>query len=364
MKQYRFSAEKDREFSKTLRKRVNGYFKENNISKNANGLMVVKIISALALYLVPWLLFVTGIVTNTYTIFALWILMGVGVASVGTTVMHDCLHGSFSSNKKTNQFMELFAYLIAVYPLMWKLQHNVLHHTYTNIEDADEDLDPRFFMRFAPNQKKRWFHNYQHIYATLLYCFPTLMWITVKDFIKLKGYVKLGLVEKKAAFGHIIGLAVHKIIYLIIFLGIPLMTVDIPAWLTIVMFFIMHAMTGILLSYIFQTAHVMPETSYVSQESTEISENREVHQLMTTANFAENDKLFFWLFGGLNFQIEHHLFPNISHVHYPALAHIVRDTATEYGIAYRTEPSFGVAIARHHSMLKTLGQGGNEFAAA
>jgi linoleoyl-CoA desaturase len=240
---------------------------------------------------------------------------------------------------------------------MWKIQHNVLHHSYTNIEGADDDLDPRFVMRFTPNQKRLWFHRFQHIYATLMYCFVTLMWVSVKDLNKWGEYKSKGLLPKDKNPYTLLGLIVlRKLGYFGLFLVLPMVVLPFSPWLTLGMFLLMHATAGVMLSFVFQSAHVVPGTAFIQQESNEIDENRFTHQLMTTANFARNSKLFFWLFGGLNFQIEHHMFPNICHIHYPKMSEIVEKTAQEFGIDYRINRTFGTAILGHLKLLKQLGQ--------
>ena len=355
MEHYRFSATKDKEFSSQLRKRVNAYFKESGLSKNANTEMVMKTIFSMSLYLVPFIIVLTAGITNIWILFGLFILIGVGKTCIGTSVMHDSLHGSYSSNVKTNSFIGLCTMLLGADALNWQIQHNVLHHTYTNVSGVDEDLEADFFLRFAPHQQHIWFHKYQHLYASVLYCFTTLLWVTVKDFAKWKEYTKMGLIPADKAKKQHFVIIVKKLGYYAIFWGLPLLILDQPAWLTLLMIFSMYAVSGLLLSLVFQLAHVMPDTAYIQDPNELAEESRTVHQLRTTANFSMKSKLVFWFFGGLNFQIEHHLFPNICHIHYPALSKIVQKTAEEFGVEYRSYKSFGGAIIEHLQMLKTLG---------
>jgi len=151
----------------------------------------------IALFFVPLLILSSGIVSSTPILFALYILSGFGMAGVGMGVMHDAIHGSYSKNKKINKFLGYSFNLIGGNATVWKIQHNVLHHTYTNIEEADDDLNAPFFLRFSPHAKHYWVHQFQHIYIWFFYCISTISWITTKDFVRLKRYRDMGFLDKK-----------------------------------------------------------------------------------------------------------------------------------------------------------------------
>ena len=195
---HKFSEEVNKAFALELKSKVNEYFATNQISRNANELMVIKTIMALLLYLVPYFIMVLLAPNSTLLLFGLWAIMGFAKAFIGTSVMHDSLHGSYSKNRRVNSFIGISAWLVGVDSTIWKLQHNVLHHSYTNIEDADDDIAPRYVLRFSPNQPLRWFHKFQHIYALFFYFTNTLMWVTFKDFAKAYQYHKRGLRKKRS----------------------------------------------------------------------------------------------------------------------------------------------------------------------
>jgi len=273
--------------------------------------------------------------------------------------MHDAIHGSYSGNGLVNKLISFSAVIIGADPQIWKIQHNVLHHTYTNIEHADEDISPRYVMRFSPNQPKRWFHRFQHIYALFFYSISTLIWVTYKDFLKMFDYYRQGLVKKSVPFGiQVIFLLFRKSLYYFFLIALPIIVLPFSTWIVLMMFVSMHLVSGLLLSLVFQTAHVMPNSHFIMPESDEdlIENNWSVHQLLTTTNYAMKNKLIYWFTGGLNHQIEHHLFPHVCHVHYPQLAKIVRNTTDEFNLPYYAERSFGSAIASHFRMLKLLGR--------
>jgi linoleoyl-CoA desaturase len=117
----------------------------------------------------------------------------------------------------------------------------------------------------------------------------------------------------------------------------------------------MHLVAGFILSMIFQPAHVVKETTFpMPNLENEIENSWAVHELLTTANFARKNAVLNWYAGGLNFQVEHHLFPTICHIHYEALAPIVKETAEEFGLPYNEFETFSEAIKSHYDMLKRL----------
>ncbi|MEM8897874.1 MAG: fatty acid desaturase [Bacteroidota bacterium] len=358
MIRYKFSRTLNSEFAAVLRQRVRAYFKDNNLSQKGNQDMYLKTVVALSFYFLPFLVILFSGITYLPVLFLLWMCMGFGKAVMGTSVMHDVLHGSYSSSKRLNWFMHLTPLVIGAYPRTWKLQHNVLHHTYTNIEHNDEDLTPIGVLRFSPNQDLKWFHKYQHLYATFFYCIMTLIWATAKDFVRITKYRNMGLLKSDREFVKNIGLIIFsKTFYFSLILGLPIMLLPIPTWQILLMFLCMHLVAGFVLSMVFQLAHIMPDIHFLEQEEQDIEQNWLVHQLETTSNYAMKNKFITWIFGGLNHQVEHHLFPNVCHVHYPQISRIVQKTTKEFGLPYHKQRYFGVAIVEHYKMLKALGSG-------
>lgn len=353
-----FSSKCDSLFASTLQSRVNNYFQQADLSKNANAEMVLKTVTAMLIYLLPFVAMLVLQVANVPLLFLCWAVMGFGKAFIGMAVMHDSLHGSYSKNKSINQLVALCTWVIGVDPVNWKIQHNVLHHTYTNVEDADEDIEPRFIFRFSPNQPRISIQRFQHFYALFFYGLSTLIWVTVKDFVKANKYRNEGLIESGRSFRlHMAQIIIRKVFYWSLLLVVPGIWLPVSFWLVFLMFLTMHFISGYILTFTFQCAHVMEDCKFTSKPDGCIPENRLVHQLKTTANFGMNSRLLFWFTGGLNHQIEHHLFPHICHVHYRKLSTIVRDTAEEFKLPYHTERSLAAAIFQHLKMLKALGVG-------
>jgi len=357
MVRYKFSKIEDREFAEVLRLRIKNYFIERQISTKGNREMAFKSIIILSIYIIPYLIMLLVGVSNILFLCFIWIMMGLGKALIGTSVMHDALHGSYSEKKYVNTFMHFSALIIGVYPKTWKLQHNILHHTYTNIDHADDDLTPIGALRFSPNQEHKWFHRYQHIYALFFYSMVTVAWSVSKDFVKLIKYRRLGLIKSSTAFWKNLSLIIlSKAIYFSLLLVLPMIILPLSYWVILLMFLLMHVVTGITLSMIFQLAHIMPSSEFLAQEESLIPQNWHVHQLNTTSNYAMDNKVLSWFIGSLNFQVEHHLFPRICHIHYPQIAKIVQQTTKEFNLPYHYEPTMRGAIVTHFTMLRDLGQ--------
>ncbi|OEK02083.1 fatty acid desaturase [Roseivirga sp. 4D4] len=358
-KSIKFSRTNQAEFISDLRKRVKTYFDSNEISVHGNFTMFSKTAAMFLMYFAPYVLMLTGVITQPWLIIVMWAIMGFGMSGIGLSVMHDANHGSYSNNKTVNKYMSYVMNLIGASSFNWKIQHNVLHHSYTNIEGVDEDIDPGILMRLSPHAKHYRLHKFQHIYGWFFYAIMTFLWLTTKDFVQLNRYKKMGLIkgQKRTYRSVLIETIFSKVAYYAYALVLPLIFIQAPWWIVVIGFLTMHIITGLWIALIFQPAHVMPNSKYPIPDNLGNMENNwAVHQLFTTTNFSPKSKLFFWYVGGLNYQIEHHLFPNICHVHYKRISKIVRETAKEYGLPYNLEPTFVSAIVSHAKMLKTLGR--------
>jgi len=359
----KFTGEGQKEFFKVLKSRVDTYFIENNISKQGNAQMYMKSILLLTLFLGP--LVVMSLVSMSVGLQLIgWFIMGIALAGIGMSVMHDANHGAYSNNETVNKWMGYSLVLLGGSIFNWKLQHNILHHTYTNISKYDEDIDDKLILRMSPHTKAKGIQQYQVFYAFLFYGILTLYWATAKDFIQFRRYMKNGVspLNKSEARGMLFRIALTKIFYFayLIFIPIFVFNVSWPIW--IAGFLLMHFVAGLVLTVIFQLAHTVEGTSHpVPTENGTIENSWAVHQLETTVNFATNNKLLSYYIGGLNFQVEHHLFPKICHVHYPELAPIVRDTAKEFGITYMENKYFSDAFMSHVRTLKRFGVATVEF---
>lgn len=356
----KFSTQAKTDFVSSVNKRVTNYFKENNISKYGNTNMYLKTIIMFTIYFVPYFFLIFSGTSNIWLITMFWAIMGVGMAGIGLSVMHDACHGAFSRIGWVNKIVSYSMNMLGGSRDNWVMQHNVLHHTFTNVDGLDDDIDaPKFLLRFSPHQKRYKSHQFQHLYAWFFYGFMTIAWIlSPRDFNQLIRYNKRGVVKTqgKTFVGMLIELIIGKLLYISYILIIPIFMVDIPWWGTVLLFLMMHYIAGFILSTIFQPAHVMEHTEFPIPEEGKIDSTMLEHQMYTTCNFAPKSRLFSWYVGGLNYQIEHHLFPHICHIHYKKISKIVKDTAKEFNMPYHSQPTFRRALIEHGKMLKKLGR--------
>ena len=363
LKVVRFAPRGNDSFYEKLIKQVNAYLTANAISPYANGEMWMKTTIMLLLYFVPYALIVTGGGAIPAALFyGLWLVMGLGMVGIGTSVMHDAQHGTYSPNKKVNNFIGHTLEVIGGYTVTWKIQHNLLHHTYTNITGLDEDIDSIKLLRFSPQQPWYWFHRYQYIYAWFFYMIMTLYWMTAKDYLQVIRYKKHDLlVKQKVSLSKaVFSITVFKLFYFGYVLVLPILFSGMPWYHVAGGFVLMHFFAGLMLSCIFQPSHVMESSEFALPVLTggknQMENSWAIHEVANTTNFAPNNRLLTWFIGGLNFQIEHHLFTGVCHVHYPKIAPIVRAACLSYNLRYNVEPGFRKALYSHLKMLKKLGE--------
>ena len=346
-------------FSTAVRRNVSAYFKENGISMKGNATLVSQTIVLISLYLIPFILILL-IPMSGWVALLLTAIMGVGLAGVGMCVMHDAIHGSYSNKDWINRLFGWSMYLLGGNVFNWRMQHNVFHHAYTNLDGLDEDINSKGPIRLSENSPLKKIHKYQYIHAFFFYGLLTISKL-VKDFSQLATYNKEGVTRKfnVSPTREYLGMVTVKIIYLSVFIGLPILITPFKWWQVLTGFFMMHWVAGCILSTVFQMAHVVEGTEQpVPDAAGVIHHDWAVHELRTTSDFARSNHLLNWYVGGLNFQIEHHLFPNISHVHYREIAPIVERTAHEFNLNYNLKPSFANALASHVRRLKELGTEG------
>lgn len=359
----RFSHKGETSFYDAVKAGVDQYFSNNNLSPHGNLNMWVKMVFMLMLYLGPYICIVTGIGSDSiWLMMGLWFLMGLGIVGLGTSVMHDANHGALSKHKKVNTWAGYVTELIGGYSIIWKIQHNILHHTYTNVDGLDEDIDSVSLLRFSPNRPLYWFHRYQFIYAWFLYSLLTLFWMSAKHFIQLHNYKRHGLLRKQKISVRKAYLQVSLLcaFYFTYTLVLPLLFSGISWQLVLLGYLLMHVTAGLALSCIFQPAHIVETSDFEAPADNNgkpyMKNSWAVHEVLNTANYAPRSRITSWFIGGLNYQIEHHLFPGVCHVHYPKISAIVRNIALAYGLPYHVQPTVLKALYAHGKMLKELGK--------
>jgi len=342
-------------FFTELRKEVDAYFQENNLKRTGNAELVIKTVLLLSLYIGGYCMVVFGNMPLWGMLLTV-IGMGFVTAAIGMGVAHDACHGSFSSNPTVNKYMQHSFDFIGGNAYIWNIMHNRVHHTFTNVHGHDGDLEVAPFIRLSPHAPLKKVHRFQYLFAWPVYSLATIFWVFVKDFKKMFAQ-HIGPVQKKHPKREIFRLFLFKALYIGYMIVLPLVVMDIAWYQFLVGFLALHLVAGITLGVIFQLAHVVEETEFpMPDEQNNMEDVWAKHQLITTNNFATKNRFMGWFSGGLNFQVEHHLFPKISSVHYPAINPIVKRVSAEYGIPYNEHPTFGLAVRSHYRTLKAMGR--------
>jgi linoleoyl-CoA desaturase len=342
-------------FYNDLRRRVNHYFEQNHKHQTGNWYLFTKAITLIGLHIVLYIILVF-FTPPAWLAIPFCAILGLLTAGVGFNIMHDGSHGSFSKNKHLNRVAAFSLNILGGNDFMWHFKHNVLHHSFTNVDGLDDDIDIKPFMRMCESQERHWWHRFQFIYAVVLYAIMYLMWMFYFDYKKYFSK-KIGNFEipKMSVKEHILFWS-GKISSMFLFIVLPIIMVGFLD--TLIGFAVFILVTGFIISVVFQLAHTVEHTFF--PQTTEGGRNIEnewaIHQVETTANFATRNPIITWFCGGLNFQVEHHLFPKISHVHYPAISRIVKDTCQEYGIRYNEFPLMLNAVASHWKLLRDMGR--------
>jgi linoleoyl-CoA desaturase len=338
------------DFMKVLQERARLYFKDNSLPKTGTTRLYIKAAHFLALHILFYCIAITpslGIVSNL----GAWFLMGMyTIPGIGFNIMHDAGHGSFSSRAWVNNLFASSGSFIGVFVPWWRIQHNILHHTHTNVEGFDNDMDLRPLMCTSHRDKRYWFHRYQHFYCWLLYSFQTLYWIWYTDFARMFQQ-QIGVWKVEFSWKLLAEFLITKVWHFTMYVWLPYM---ICGWWGIVGYVIAMLASGEILACVFQCAHLEEETPVVSK--VEIQGDWFIHEMNTTVDFAPKNKPLSFFVGGLNYQVEHHLFRNVSHAHYRALAQIVKKTATEYNISYHVHATFREALKSHYEQIKKMGR--------
>jgi len=342
-------------FFTTLRGRVDSYFKENNLVQTANLTLQLQglahILFMVGTYI--WLVFYTP---SPVISILLCIMFGANLAFTGFNLMHGAAHGSLSKHKWINTLGAYSLNLMGGTTYFWKIKHNVNHHTYTNIDGMDSDIDPKPLLRLSEHQPHLAIHKYQHYYFPFIYMLSYFSWVFIDDYVKYFGkQIAHEAKPMKDVKEHIIFWAT-KVYYYSVFLAIP---VYILGPVALAGYFIASFTCGLILAVVFQLAHIMEEADFPLPDvvTNKIENEWAIHQIQTTVNFGTNNIWLNFFLGGLNFQIEHHIFPKMAHIHYKEVSKIVKATCEDYGVTYVEYPGIWSAIQAHRAHMKVLGSG-------
>ena len=352
---YKSNPKKD-QFMKVLRTRVWAYFKENNISKNANGEMYFKTVLAIVSWLGLYGLIMSDYFSFSYlaTIGAFCVLGFINIF-MAFNIVHDACHDAYFKSKKANKYMGLFMNFIGGNAYLFTRMHNA-HHQFVNIHGSDVTLETHGLFRFTPDEPWQPKHKWQHIYTPIVYCLASLHWTAVKDFkwFFMEEHIgnKKDIKHPRSEFWTLI---ITKIVYFSLHLFLPMALLGVPWWVVFIGYLMLHIPSSLMFALVFQVTHIYEGTTFpLPDDEGNIENNYAVHVLETTADFSRSNPIANWFFGCINVHSIHHIMPGICHVHYPELTKILKATAEEFGLEYKESETFLIALRRHLHMLKAL----------
>jgi len=344
----------DNGFQKELRRRVEASIREQGLKERDCPRMYFKTAVILSLFALFYVLLVFTART-WWQALPLAVLLGLAVSEIGFNIMHDASHKAYSDRPWLNKLMAMSVDMVGGSSYVWRWKHVVFHHMYVNVHGHDTDIELGIFGRLCPEQPHRAAYRWQQWYLWPLYGVMTMKWHFYDDFRDvITGCMGVNPFPRPRGWDLVVFVG-GKLVFLTLAIGIPLLFH--PFWKVALFYVITIAVTGVVLAVVFQLAHAVEEADFpVPQPGFgRIRRPWAVHQVETTVDFARGDRLVSWLVGGLNFQIEHHLFPTLSHVDYPAIASVVEQTCRDFGVPYTTNPTFGAAVASHFRWLKRMG---------
>ncbi len=343
-------------FSKELEQRVDAYFAESGRSRRDLPRMYAKTAVILSWFVGSWAMLVF-VAASAWSGVLCAVSLGLAIAAVGMSIQHDANHGGYSRRGWVNRLFGATLDVMGVCSFIWRPKHNIAHHTFTNVEGVDYDLDFGGLARLSPEQPRRAWHRHQHFYLWFLYGFLLPKWVFFDDWVIVKrgliGVHKLPPPSRRA----MVSFAIWKVVFVGWAIVVPALLH--PLWQVLVFHAIAAFTLGATLGTMFQLAHCVGTAEFPALPTAGERMERDwaEHQLATTVDFAPRSALLTWFCGGLNFQVEHHLFPKICHLHYPALARIVAEVAREHGLRHRVHTTFAEALGAHFDHIRALGRG-------
>jgi linoleoyl-CoA desaturase len=341
-------------FQRVLRHKVDAYFLSTGKRRRDCPQMYLKTAIILGWALLSYALLVFAAV-NWWQAVPLTISLGVALAAIGFNIQHDGGHGAYSKHRWINRLMAMTLDLLGGSSYMWAFKHNTVHHTYPNITGYDDDINLGIFGRVSPHAKLFSFHRFQHYYLWILYGFLPIKWQLYDDFHDVAVARIGGYPFPRPKRWDLAGFIGGKIVFFSLAFVLPLLLH--PLWMVLSFYLATSIVQGLTLSAVFQLPHCVEDAEFPlpQEDSGRIETAWAAHQVETTVDYARSNRLLSWFVGGLNFQIEHHLLPQICHVHYAALSPLVEETCNQFGLRYKANATFLTALASHFRWLQRLG---------
>ena len=345
----------DSGFHDEIKRRVHAYFQRTGLSQRDSPLMYLKTAALLVWFGVSYSLLVFA-ATNVWQGIALSLSLALAMAGIGFGIQHDANHGGYSRHRVVNSVMAMTLDMLGASSYLWRFKHNVSHHTYTNLHGADDDINFVPFARLSPAQPHYGPHRLQQFYLWALYWFLFPKWTFVDDFKNLVQGQISGHPFPRPRGRSLAAFVCGKALFVGWAFVLPMLFH--PWWVVLMFYGVVSLVLGTTLAVVFMLAHCVEEAEFPEHPpgTDRLTRSWAVHQVQTTVDFARGNPLLTWYMGGLNFQIEHHLFPRVCHIHYPHIAAIVQKTCAEFGVRYAVHANFFSALRSHWRWLRRMGQ--------
>lgn len=338
-------------FPKVLRRRLDDFFSERNISPKANRAMWIKIAVGLGALTGSWIA-LFALKPDSWKFVGLYLLNAIAQTFLLLNIAHDSNHNAISSSRAVNKALNYVFDLCGISSYMWRILHHRGHHSCINLHGEDDALTGRGILRFTPHEPRTRLQRFQHIYALLLYAVFSLDYVFVRDF-ECFFFPSHDYLRTRHPLREYVILFASKTFYLTYMLVLPMVWLGKSPLLVGSSFLLAHLIIGLSVALVFQTTHCVDSTYFPLSRGE--FDNGIYHIFATTADYATTKPLVGWLTGGLNHHIAHHLCPFVCHTHYAGLTRIVMETAEEFGVPYRQHPTMRAAIKHHLLLLKQLG---------
>ena len=350
----------DKQFQKILNSNVQAYFDLADKSKYGNHALYAK--AALLFVLYAFCSIYIFFANSLFELFACYGLMGLLSVFLALNIGHEAAHNIFCKNKQLNKFLVYIFDFLGASGQIWKHKHVYSHHPHTNLFQIDLELKQPEIVRIFPQSAYIWIHRYQHLYMPFLYSIYTLIWFCYRDY---KDYFELrNKLSKKQLISLTASLVIGKFLFFLRLIILPVLLTKFGCMEIIGAFVFCNLLGSITVTFALISTHVGEHSQfYEPDDHGKIQHSWIQHQFLTTSDFSTDSWWVTWLYGGFNHHLTHHLYPYISHVHYPQLTRIIKNTCDKYQMKYHSQPTIFEAIKSHFKLLRRRGlTGKNQLA--
>eukprot|EP00818_Percolomonas_sp_WS_P001012 CAMPEP_0117437580 /NCGR_PEP_ID=MMETSP0759-20121206/1596_1 /TAXON_ID=63605 /ORGANISM="Percolomonas cosmopolitus, Strain WS" /LENGTH=530 /DNA_ID=CAMNT_0005229215 /DNA_START=29 /DNA_END=1619 /DNA_ORIENTATION=+ len=346
-------------FYATLKKRVEHHLSKSNKSHRDQPLMYLKAFLSLLVYIFLYVLLYFSHTVRESMLLTVMLAIGWGwsTANIGMNIMHDGNHGAFSNRWYLNSLTGYSFDFMGGSSFVWRMIHTNGHHVNTNVEEKDPDIHTNepHFRRIRDSQKWHFWYWFQPFYLPIMY--STLIFeFAFRDFAAMILGAWGGTIFQEVSLTEWIVFLLVKLWYVGYQFVVPRVIIGL-SWSHIALVYCLCSMVGSeILVCMFQVNHVTDkaEMTHCDEDTFEVPHDWASFQIRGSTDFAPGSWFWNHFSGGLNHQIEHHLFPSMSHVHYPAIQPIVEQTCEEFGVPYRYYDTFWDALRGHFRVLWRL----------